>query len=157
MRRFRTLPFAVLTIFSLACAGPQPHRFTFEYTPPQAMRICRQVLREQGYLMAAFDVATGVLRTKPREFVGEKGEMVRYQIAITIINRYELRIRVIPSAALGYRDQIMESLMEPLKEAGIHPKYIPPPPRRPRYWRQPPPPLPFSPEIKATKTLFHWR
>lgn len=140
MRRSWMFLLSLLVIVYLACAGPKPHRFLFEYTPTQAMRVCRQVLVKQGYEMAAFDAFAGVLKTKPREFVGEEGETIRYQIAIAIITRHELRISVIPNAALGYRDQIMESLMDPLKAAGLYPKYIPPPPPRPRYWRRPPPP-----------------
>jgi hypothetical protein len=140
MRRSRMFLFPLLVIVLLACAGPKPHRFLFQYTPAQAMRVCRQVLVEQGYETAVFDASAGVLKTKPREFVGEQGGAIRYQIAIAIITRHELRISVIPSAALGYRDQIMELLMDPLKAAGLYPKYIPPPPPRPRYWRRPPPP-----------------
>ena len=145
MRKSWIVLFPLLAIALLACAGPKPHLFVYDYTPPQALRMCRQVLREQGYRMAIFDVAAGVLKTRPREFVGEERGTVRYQIAITITRRHEMRIRVIPSVAMAYRDQIMELLMEPLREAGIHPQYIPPPPPRPRYWRRPPPPPPPFP------------
>lgn len=138
MRKSRLLLFSLLVIVLLACAGPKPHRFLFQYTSPQAMRVCRQVLVEQGYEIAAFDEYAGVLRTKPREFVGEEGETIRYQIAVVIITRHELRISVIPNAVMSYRDQIMEPLMGPLEAAGLYPKYIPPPPPRPRYWRRPP-------------------
>jgi len=140
MRKTPLFLFPLLVIVLLACAGPKPHRFLFEYTPPQAMRVCRQVLVEQGYEIVVFDAFAGVLKTKPREFLGEEGETIRYQIAIAIITRHELRISVTPSAALPYRDQIMESLMDPLKAAGLYPKYIPAPAPRPRYWRRPPPP-----------------
>ena len=145
MKRSPIVLFSVLAIALLACAAPKPHRFVFDYTPPQAMRLCREVLREQGYRMAAFDAVTGVLKTKPREFVGEEDEVIRYQIAVTVIRRHELRINVLPSKAGGYRDQIMEPLVEALKKAGIQPKYIPPPHHRAKRWRGPPPPPPPLP------------
>ncbi len=140
MRRLTVSFTPLLIVFLLACSGSKPHRFAFEYSPPQAIRICHQVLRGQGYAMAISDPATGVLRTRPREFEGQEGEAVEYQISIKIIRPHELRITVTPSSVLDYRDQIIEPLINPLKAAGIHPKYIPPPPRRPRYWRRPPPP-----------------
>jgi hypothetical protein len=87
----------------------------------------REVLRNQDYQMAAFDEPAGVITTEPREFQGQYGETVRYQIAVTIINPRELRIRVLPPAALDYRDQIMETLLEPLEKVGVRATYIPPP------------------------------
>jgi hypothetical protein len=142
MRRPRIILFPLLTLALLTCAVPKPHRFVFQYNASQAMRICREVLREQGYRMAVYDAATGVLKTEPREFMGQNGKTVRYQVAITVIRRHELRIGVIPNAALDYRDQIMEPLIELLRKAGIEPEYIPPPRSRPKRWRGPPPPPP---------------
>jgi hypothetical protein len=132
--------FFLLTSTLLACAGSQPHRFVFDYSPPQALRMIREVLRDQGYRIAAFDESAGVVTTELREFEGQEGETVRYQIAVTIINPQELRIRVLPPAVLDYRDQIMETLLAPLEKVGLHPKYVPPPRSRPRSWRNPPAP-----------------
>jgi len=126
MRRLRMVIFPLLTTTLLACAGPQPHRFVFDYSPPQALRMIREVLRAQGYLIAAFDEPAGVITTEPREYEGQEGETVRYQIAVAIINPKELRIRVLPPAVLDYRDQIMETLLAPLEKVGVRTKYIPP-------------------------------
>jgi hypothetical protein len=143
--RIALFVFTMLLVTCLVtCSGSKPHRFAFEYSPPQALRICHQVLREQGYQMTIFDPITGILKTKPREFIGQEGQTVSYQIAIAVIRPHELRISVTPGSAIDYRDHIMSPLIEPLKAAGIHPKYIPPPPRRPRTMRRPPsPPPPF--------------
>ena len=127
MRRVRMVILLLLTTTLLACAGPQPHRFVFDYSPPQTLRMIREVLRDQGYRIAAFDEPAGVITTELREFDGQEGETVRYQIAVTIINPQELRIRVLPPAVLDYRDQIMETLLAPLEKVGVRATYIPPP------------------------------
>jgi hypothetical protein len=142
MRRALFVFTVLLFTCLVTCSGSKPHRFAFQYSPPQAIRICHQVLREQGYRMAIFDPTTGVLKTQPREFIGQEGQIVSYQIVIAVIRPHELRISVTPGSALDYREHIMEPLIAPLKAASIHPKYIPPPPRRPRTWRRPPPPPP---------------
>ncbi|KPL18115.1 MAG: hypothetical protein AMJ92_09525 [candidate division Zixibacteria bacterium SM23_81] len=145
MRKFGIFCSVLLTIGFLACSGPKLHLFGYDYTPPQALRICRQVLMEQGYQITVFEMTTGVVKTTTRDFVGEKGETIRYQIVITQTKPHELRITVIPRTVLAYRDQIMESLIGHLKQAGIYPRHIPPPVQKPKYWKQPPsspPPLP---------------
>lgn len=138
MRKFEIAPLILLTTGFLACSGPKLHLFGYDYNPLQALRICRQVLIEQGYQIAVFETATGVVKTSTREFPGERGETVRYQVVITQTKPHELRITVIPRTVLAYRDQIVESLIGPFTQAGIYPKHIPPPVRKPKYWRQPP-------------------
>lgn len=138
MRRDHVALLALLTVTLLACAAPQTHRFAFDYSPRQALRMIREILREQGYRIAVFDEPAGMLKTEHREFEGQEGQLVRYQFVISIVNPHELRVKVIPATALGYRDQIMETLLEPLKKAGLHPKYIPPPRSKPKYWKRPP-------------------
>jgi hypothetical protein len=145
MRKVGIFSLILLTIGFSACSGPRLHLFGYDYTPPQALRICRQVLMEQGYQIAVFEITTGVVTTTAREFTGEKGETVRYQVVIAQTKPHELRITVIPRTVLAYRDQIMESLMGPLKQAGIYPRHIPPPARKPKYWRQPPSSPPPAP------------
>ena len=81
MRRNHVALLALLTVTLLACAAPQTHRFAFDYSPRQALRMIREILREQGYRIAVFDEPAGMLKTEHREFAGQEGLPMREQVA----------------------------------------------------------------------------
>jgi hypothetical protein len=142
MKKCLILLAVVLWFFISACAGPQPHRFLHGYSTAQALQFVRQVLNDHSYQIAIFDISTGVLKTDPRDFIGEDGGKVQYQISVTVVKLDELLVKVIPASAVDYRDQIMEPIVASLQAMGFDPKYIPPPPRHPRHWSRPPSPPP---------------
>lgn len=129
----------LLIIFLIGCSGPQPHLFVYKFNQKEALDIARSVLRQLDYKIAVFDRQAGVVKTALREYsIQENDETVVYQIVITLTRPHEMKVKVAPRAAVDYRDEILEPLVQDFDEAGIKAKYIPPPRRRP--WKRPTPP-----------------
>jgi sulfur relay (sulfurtransferase) complex TusBCD TusD component (DsrE family) len=126
MKKLHRLFIALLATLLVVCSGPRSYRFYHHYNTPQALRFAHQVLKDQGYRIAVFDISSGVIKTERQDFTSADGSTIRHQISLTVVTTDELHIKVLPASTATYRDRIMEPLVTALEAVGIALKHPPP-------------------------------